>query len=222
MRMNKNLSIIVLVVVSLSCFLLLKTPIGTLIFMPIEILVAFLHEFGHASMAVITGGRVDSLQVNPDGSGVTGTAGGSEALITMGGYIGSCFFSNMLVRASLTRYAKTCSFALSLAMVFSALAWFSTLSNLIILFVYAGIFFVLSSLSLSSILLQFIGIACSVRVLQDFDIGPSSDLHAFQSYVGILPYTGWMYVWLAIAIFITYLNIKEILSSEEYNETRLH
>jgi len=60
---------------------------GRLILYPITLLVTFLHEFGHALGALITGGEVVSVQVNPDGSGLTMTRGGSRAVILMGGFL---------------------------------------------------------------------------------------------------------------------------------------
>lgn len=162
------------------------TPVGALIFYPVEILVAFLHEFGHASATLLTGGKVLALQVNPDGSGVTTSSGGNNAAITMGGYIGSCFFSNLMVRASLSQASRFVCSLLALAAVFSGVFWFSNLTNLLILVLYAFVFILISRVA-SSLLLQFIGIACLIHVLQDFRVGPSGDLQQFESAVGISP-----------------------------------
>jgi hypothetical protein len=212
--MDKRLNLGILAIICVVYYFVYNTSIGALIFGPVEILVAFLHEFGHASMALLTGGAVHALQVNPDGSGVTTTSGGKIALITMGGYIGSCVFSNILVRASLSSFSKWVCYLLAATAVFSAVHWFSTTTNLIILLIYAIGFVIIGKIPIvNSILLQFVGVACVVRVLQDFKIGPSSDLAAFQSNVGILPYDAWMYLWLVIAILITLLNIRLILRS---------
>ena len=52
--------------------------IGALILYPVTLLVTFLHEFGHAVGAIITGGEVMHLRVNPNGSGMTTTRGGLD------------------------------------------------------------------------------------------------------------------------------------------------
>jgi len=209
--MSKKANIGIIAGIAIAYFFTSDTYIGSIIFGPIEILVAFLHEFGHAFMALATGGKVHALQVNPDGSGVTTTSGGKVALITMGGYIGSCVFSNLLVRISMSNYSRFGCTALAGVACFCAFFWFSTLTNLILLCVYAAAFLIIGRIPIvNSIFLQFIGVACTIHVLKDFNIGPSSDLEAFTSYVPILPYTGWMYLWLAIAIVITFLNIKLI------------
>ena len=47
-------------------FYLICSRIGIIsfLFQPIVVLVAFLHEFGHASMALITGGKVYFIKIN--------------------------------------------------------------------------------------------------------------------------------------------------------------
>jgi Zn-dependent oligopeptidase len=39
---------------------------GSLLLYPVTMLVTFLHEFGHALGAILTGGSVEGLQVNSD------------------------------------------------------------------------------------------------------------------------------------------------------------
>ena len=209
--MNKKTNIFILIGLVILYFVLSPTSIGKIIFGPIEILVAFLHEFGHASMTVLTGGMVSALQVNTDGSGVTTTSGGNDAIITMGGYIGSCVFSNILVKSSLSKHSNIACYILACIILFCATCWFSTLTNMLLLLACAVSFIIIGNIPLiSPILLQFIGIACIIHILQDFQVGPSSDLKSFQENVGILSYNGWMYLWLAICILLTLWNIKQI------------
>ena len=213
-NMNKKTNLLALAIMAIVYFGARYTGFGIVIFGPIEILVAFLHEFGHASMGLLTGGHVYSLKVNPDGSGVTETSGGNLALITMGGYIGSCVFSNILVRASLSNRVEWICNGLAMAILFSAFWWFGSVTSTAILILYAIIFVVIGRIpTISPLIVQFVGIACVARVIEDFDIGPSSDLAAFQANVGILPYTAWMYLWLAIAIIVTIFNIRQILKN---------
>jgi hypothetical protein len=163
-------------------------------------------------MALLTGGQVESLEVNPDGSGVTMVLGGSMLMITAGGYIGSCVFSNLLVRASLSKSPRIWCFVLALLQIFAAFKWYSSETTMMILIVYSIGFILLGFIPVvSSIVLQFIGVSCVIHILQDFRVGPSSDLQQFQAEVGILPASLWMWVWLAIAILITIANVKLIL-----------
>jgi len=70
---------------------------GRIILYPITRLVTFLHELGHALGAVFTGGTVEDVIINNDGSGLTRTIGGSRPIILMGGYLGSAILGNLLV-----------------------------------------------------------------------------------------------------------------------------
>lgn len=56
---------------------------------PIRLFVTFIHEGGHALVTVLTGGQVDRVAIAPDGSGVTWSADGIFALISMAGYVGA-------------------------------------------------------------------------------------------------------------------------------------
>jgi len=216
--MSKGTNLLILAIITGVYFLVSQSPIGRIIFGPIEILVAFLHEFGHATFSVITGGNVHTLQVNPDGSGVTYTSGGSQGLIDMGGYIGSAIFSNLLVRFSLSKHSNVVCYVLAGMLGFAALIWFSNFVNFGILIFYAILFIGLARVpQVARFILQFIGVACIIHILEDFQVGPSSDLAAFQNHIGILPYAAWMYLWLFIAIGVTLLNIKLILKIKEPN-----
>jgi hypothetical protein len=62
---------------------------GEKILYPINMLVTFLHELGHATGALLSGGKMKSMDINLDGSGLTTTLGGSTAITLVSGYIGS-------------------------------------------------------------------------------------------------------------------------------------
>lgn len=209
MNMSKRLPTLILL--SIVYFVLLQTRIGYFIVAPIDLLVAFLHEMGHATMCLLTAGKVESLAVNIDGSGVTSVAGGYMPLVTMGGYIGSCIFSNLLIRYSDTS-GKLISNMISISALFASVFWYDNEITTIILIGYAIAFFIIGRFPLSEIILQFIGVACVIDVLRDFDICPGSDLKEFTQNVGIFSQTIWMYIWLFICIVVTAFNMKQILT----------
>ncbi|HXH61726.1 MAG TPA: M50 family metallopeptidase [Fimbriimonadaceae bacterium] len=61
-----------------------------------------IHELCHALTAVLTGGRVDYILIDPSGSGVTLTHGGSPMLVSAAGYVGSSVVGGLLVYFSRT------------------------------------------------------------------------------------------------------------------------
>jgi hypothetical protein len=207
-------NILIILGMMLFCYYLLS---GTIFMYPVKILVAFLHELGHALCALLTGGTVHSLQVNPDGSGVTTTSGGSHSIILIGGYLGSCIFGNLLFYlGSKSQFiANRLLVALSISMVLSSLIWFGTVESTVVQIVFAVSLFVASRFGFGSIVVMFLGIATTLYVIQDFDVGPSSDLNAYEKEVGIFSSNIWKYVWLVLAILVTALNVRLMYSKKD-------
>ena len=74
-----------LVLLAGAVALLWATPV----FLPLRILVVFLHEFSHAFMAWITGGEVLSLTISHMEGGEVWARGGNRFLTLTAGYLGS-------------------------------------------------------------------------------------------------------------------------------------
>ncbi|MEP6703181.1 MAG: M50 family metallopeptidase [Acidobacteriota bacterium] len=75
-------------------------PLADYLVYPIRLFVTFIHESGHALMAVVTGGSVKSLTIAADGSGEvysasTGLIG--ELLTSSAGYLGTTAFGVLLL-----------------------------------------------------------------------------------------------------------------------------
>jgi hypothetical protein len=61
-----------------------------------QMLVIAFHEFGHAIVALLTGGHVKSISLDPHEGGVTHFSGGSTALTLPAGYLGSSIIGALL------------------------------------------------------------------------------------------------------------------------------
>lgn len=55
------------------------------------------HEFGHAIAAKLTGGKVESISLDPHEGGVTHMRGGKQAITLPAGYLGSSIIGALLV-----------------------------------------------------------------------------------------------------------------------------
>ena len=62
---------------------------NTWIVYPLRLLVVFFHELSHGLAAIVTGGRVIEIQLDPREGGLAVTQGGSPLLIASAGYLGS-------------------------------------------------------------------------------------------------------------------------------------
>ncbi|CAI7817377.1 unnamed protein product, partial [Closterium sp. NIES-54] len=57
----------------------------TIVLMPFKLISVYLHEIGHASACVMTGGKVEGIEVHMDEGGVTRTRGGWQWCILPAG-----------------------------------------------------------------------------------------------------------------------------------------
>ena len=80
-------------------------PFGSYALYPFALFVTLVHESGHALAAISSGGSVQSLRISGDLSGLTTTAGGSEALIAPAGYLGATLVGAALLLTPL-RWAR--------------------------------------------------------------------------------------------------------------------
>lgn len=214
-------SILIRIIIMLGVYLGLRYfggDIGKKILYPINLFVTFLHEFGHALGAVITGGEVENVQVNQDGSGFTRTIGGHRPITLMGGYLGSALFGNILflIGAKMKPLVKPFLGLLSGGMIFTALFWYNSMftSGFLVLFAFILILIIWKT-NLGREVLMFLGLASILFIIQDFNVGPTSDLKKYAEIMRILPANVWMYIWLALAILLFYFNLKIIFKEDK-------
>jgi hypothetical protein len=192
---------------------LLGGSFGAMVLYPVTLLVTILHELGHALGAVLTGGSVDGLQVNPDGSGYTRTLGGSPGVILMGGYLGSAILGNLMFRigARHHRLSQGTLLVLAIIMGLAGLVWFESWESTGILWLFSLSLVIIALRSpFDQDVLMFLGLAAVLYIIQDFNVGPSSDLAAYEQVVGIFPAQIWMFIWLGFAAMMFYWNLKDI------------
>ncbi|MBN8679156.1 MAG: M50 family metallopeptidase [Chitinophagales bacterium] len=198
----------------LMVYLILKYmggSFGALVLYPVTLLVTILHEFGHALGALLSGGSVEGLQINPDGSGYTKTRGGSAGLVLVGGYLGSAILGNILFRigAKHHRLAQGTLITMAVLMALVGLIWFESFTSTGILWAFAAslVFFALKT-TWDQDVLMFLGLAAVLYIIQDFNVGPSSDLAMYEKVVGLFPAQIWMYIWLAMAVLMSFWNAR--------------
>jgi hypothetical protein len=64
---------------------------------PLRLLVTFIHEGFHALAAILTGGSVHAINIEPGGSGVTLSAGGFNPIIASAGYLGATLYGAFIL-----------------------------------------------------------------------------------------------------------------------------
>jgi len=196
--------------------------VGRNILYPIILLVTYLHEFGHALGALITGGSVEDIMINSNGSGQTRTIGGSAPVILMGGYLGSAIFGNILflIGAKFKKMVNPLLFLLAVSMVFSSIYWYSSAFSSAFLILFALVlFFIVRKTNFGREILMFLGLACILYIIQDFNVGPSSDLAKYAEIMKVLPADAWMYIWLVVALLLFLYNLKIVFKAQNKPES---
>ncbi len=85
---------------------------------PVRLFVTYIHEAGHSTMTLLTGGKVLGFTVSPNGSGLATRAGGIDWLVIPAGYLGAAFFGAALFYLTNTlRYTRFISWVLGIGMV---------------------------------------------------------------------------------------------------------
>ena len=181
---------------------------------PVRIFVTILHELGHALGGIISGGKVEYVQINADGSGKTSILGGHVPTLLIGGYVGSAIFGNLLfyigVRAG--KLARVTLYIVGAVLIFSGIIWYSHLFSTLALFAFGlGLITLAKKKWLMPETLMFLGLASLIYIIQDFNGGPSSDLATYARIYKIFSWNVWAYIWLGIVLLLTAFNIRMIL-----------
>ncbi len=141
---NKNISELI--------FLFLLTAVSffmwdTILFFPIKLLVVLLHEISHGIIAILSGGKILTLEINFNLGGRCITEDGNQFLIAFAGYPGSLLFGTALFYSTYKPKLK-----------------------ILILSIIAIIIFLFAVNTMSDSLLSFISIiiAVSIFVLNKF------------------------------------------------------
>lgn len=191
--------------------------LGWQILYPIRLFVTFLHEFGHAAGALMTGGAVEYIEIETNSAGVTSTFNGNTSVILMGGYIGSAIFGNLLfyIGARRHNWVKPTLVLVIAAMLITGFIWYNSMFTTLVLCGFSAILFLVGfKTKYGREILMLLGLASIIYIIQDFNVGPSSDLAAMERELKYIPAKVWMYIWLAIVIAILVLNLKMLFSAK--------
>lgn len=160
--------------ITLGIVFVLYLLVPTWLQRPLDLFVTFVHEAGHALMALATGGQVASLVVDPNGAGVTYTAGGSAFFVLCGGYLGVTAFGVGLLRLNTIpgvrrRILETLAAAVAILTVFYGGTLFTALLGL-------GVAAVLAFIGLKTndqveyLTVNFLGIYVGLGALKDLAV----------------------------------------------------
>lgn len=105
---------------------------------PFKMLVIAFHEFGHAITSVLTGGKVESISLDPREGGVTHMRGGISAITLPAGYLGSSLIGALLTFCGFDIVASKVA-SIVLAVCFLLTLWWGKKDWLTILTIFTAV-----------------------------------------------------------------------------------
>ena len=199
-----------------ALWLLWNTPVVY----PLKIFVVLLHEVSHAIAVVATGGRVDSITLDPYQGGATYFTGGNAFVALSAGYLGSLLWGGAMFTAARTRWVPTKWVNAAIGVLVVLLTVVVVRNGFGIAF---GICFGLAMIGasrkmgakLNRRLLLVLGLTSALYAVLDIKSDVldrpelESDAHMLAELTGLGTTTMWGVLWIAIAIaFCTWLMVR--------------
>ncbi len=107
----------------LIAFALWRSNDFSLLVFPLRLFVTFIHELGHGTAALLTGGRFDHFELKSTGAGLAYSRGGVRSIIIPAGYMGTAIFGAMLLYVT-NRFKRPEWIAIGLGVFFAVLTLF--------------------------------------------------------------------------------------------------
>jgi hypothetical protein len=213
-RRNNRLLITALAVVVV--FILWNVETLAFLLYPFRLFVTYVHEAGHGTAALLTGGEFLRFEVFPNGTGFAVTRGGSQLVILPAGYLGAALFGAVLF--FLTHHfhrSRLLSLLIGIGLIgFSILFGRVSLVALIVGVLFGVVLIVLAwytNESINTFVLSLLSILTSLNAVFDVWslVGNSdamlgdvrNDAAAFSATVApLIPGSVWAFLWSLLAI----------------------
>ena len=213
-----------------AAFGLQFVPYANILLYPLRLFVTFVHESGHALMAIATGGSVQSLQVMPNGEGVTmaATIPILSWLTFSSGYLGTAVFGCLLMQVGRLKHGHAGRFALGFAAVSILLitfAWafrpFTDPFTLVVGLLLSGGLIALARFlkpQHAQVFVAFLAAYCSLNALNDLHIllaitssgSAHNDAANMAKFYGGAPFV-WASLWALVALIMTGFSLRSFV-----------
>lgn len=192
---------------------------STVFVWPLRLFVVLLHEVSHGLAAVLTGGRIVSIELSPQEGGLCTTAGGWPFVISSAGYLGSALFGALFLVLGMRgtpRTHRTVTGLLGGALVLLSLVYVRSAFGLVY-GLAAGVLLLGVARWLpegaSSLVLRLLGVTSLLYapwdIVSDLILRsvPASDASALARMTGI-PAVAWGVLWLAASLVVAWRAVR--------------
>jgi hypothetical protein len=212
-RTDARESTVLLLGASAATIALWYVPFAGIVTYPVRLFVTFLHEICHAGAAFLTLGSPLSIEIYPDGSGLTTWTGGLRLVVQAAGYtVTPLIGAGMLLLSARARAVRPALAGLGAFMLVvtvwlggGLLAWVAGLGlGAAILAIGAA-----APLRVAGFALSFLGIQCVLNALGDLHTlfflsatsGVPTDAHLMaEATGGLVPPMVWAVLWITISL----------------------
>lgn len=207
--------LLILIAALVLVFILWNIPQLDFVLYPFRLFVTYVHEAGHGTAALLTGGRFLGFEIFANGAGQAITAGGSRLLILPAGYLGAALFGAILFYLNNRfHYSRALSVGLGVGLViFSVLFGRISMLSLVVGLVFGGLLIVLGrrvNEYINNLVLNLLAVLTGLNAVLDvwYLVGNSgaslgavrNDAAAFSEQVFPLPGAVWALLWAGIAV----------------------
>lgn len=187
------------------------TPSARVALFPFRMFTTWVHESGHALATVAVGGRVSSITIHPDGSGLTRSlvpeGRVARGAIASAGYLGAAFVGCLLIAATrLERRAHLLLGGVGAFMLLTLVFWVRNLFGAVVVLAWAAALFALGRRGLgraSQFVLGLLAIQVALNAVFDirvlYLVDGSSDA-VTMAYLFLLPAWLWATAWMLAAV----------------------
>jgi len=196
------------------------TPWGPLVLYPFTLFTTWVHECGHATAAVLLGGAVASVTIQPDTSGLTRSlmpaSTLAQMLVASAGYLTASVVGCFLLTASrVDRRAKGILWAIGALMLVTVVLWIRNLFGAVVVVLWAVALLLLggkrATTGLAGFAISVLAIQVSLNAVFDirmlFFVRGASDAATMQRLTGA-PAWLWAAVWMATSVGLLVMTLR--------------
>lgn len=188
------------------------TPWGPLALYPFTLFTTWVHECGHAVMAVLVGGSVSSITIEPDTSGLTRSlipaSRIARGLVSSAGYLGASVVGCCLLAASrVERRARPILWSVGAFMLLTLVLWIRNAFGAFVVIAWAAALLLIARKGTSGRVAGFLLSVLAIQVALNAVLGirtlflvhGHSDAQTMAS-LFLAPAWFWAALWMAISV----------------------
>ena len=188
------------------------TPWARFLLYPFKLFTTWVHESGHALMTVLVGGRVTSITIEPDTSGLTHSlvpvGRAARGLVASSGYLGAAVVGCLLMAATrVEKWAHVILLSLGACMLLTLVLWMRNLFGILVVLAWGVALIALARQGIGNaprFLLSLLAIQVALNSVYDirvlFLIGRRQSDAATMARLFLLPAWAWATAWMLVSV----------------------